>query len=289
MPECKVCGTKVELRDDMTAIRGEDGRWIAVCDACSGKGTSASDDDTSTDQKRPKTAGNDGAENLVDSIRQVLEVLRSEREKGESAPGNPKREHERFEAELIVTYSLVRDDEQHKGRVRDISAGGMRFLTKRRLTRGQILHLAVDVPEDHPSRDMFGDTAEVRRVQELGNGVNEVGIRFVRRTRGKVPNRRLAKRFAARLAAYYQRPGSELTLKGLAEDISQSGACLILDEKVEKGEQLTVRLRGKVAPFLAADLCGQVGVVRVRQRGVSEYEVGCRLGKMKMEPRKGEA
>ncbi len=277
MPKCSLCQKSVPDQKDLTLVRDPHDKWVVACAECLRlleKGQKGADEKNGAGTNGAGVARDEPTEALVEKIRETLEELQAEKK---AVPRTHERAYQRRSVDLRVRFRLQRDDARCVGRVRDISQGGMRFTTKRELPMGQIILIEVDSREEDVATAMLQTTAEVRRVRDLRDGTYEVGVRFVRRIRANHENRRQYKRYEANMAVYYTRAGSEITFKGTVCDISQGGVRILLDERVDKGEEMSVILRGEGESALKADLAGLVRVVRVKPQERGAYELGCQF------------
>ncbi len=316
MPKCVMCNRDFPNKRDLTLVRDDAGRWVVECKKCAGggKGKDAqapsppSPVETEHDKfsskptpgrirrtnvaqwqrlRKPKGVRErkiKETEKAFEKIQQTLDLLAKELD--EQTPRSHERTHKRHSANLQIEFNLVRDDNRHKGRIRDISQSGLRFITDTELDIGQVIRMKVTAPEGKAVEALIKSAAEVRRVHEVNSGRYEIGVRFVRNVRANDPNRRVYRRHRANLAVYYRRTGCEYTAKGRVRDISQGGARLILDEEMEVGEELAVVMRGESGAFLKADLKGIVCVKRSTTRHSGECEVGCHFVRMTTKPRR---
>ncbi len=218
--------------------------------------------------------------------RRLVELKRAE--KRDQSPHAYRRESERYVANLLMRFTMLRDDQVYAGRVLDISRGGMRFLTQRPLDKGQIVCIEVgNARGNDPLVALLQSGAEVRRVKQVEEDRYEVGVRFVTHGRTHAENRRRHRRHDVDFSAYYLRTGSEITYRGEVGDISQGGVRFLLDEGLEQNEQLAIMLRAESDSFMRADLRGIVRVCRLRQIDKRRYEAGCAFVKVRLLPRSG--
>jgi hypothetical protein len=218
--------------------------------------------------------------------RRLIELKRAE--KRDASPHAYRRESERYVANLLMRFTMLRDDKVHAGRVLDISRGGMRFLTRRPLERGQVVCIEVgNARGNDPLVALLQSGAEVRRVKQVDEEQYEVGVRFVTRGRTHAENRRRHRRHDVDFSAYYLRTGSEITYRGEVRDISQGGVRFQLDEPLEENEQLAIMLRAESDAFMRADLRGIVRVCRLSKLENRRYDAGCAFVKVRLLPRSG--
>jgi hypothetical protein len=93
-------------------------------------------------------------------------------------------------------------------------------------------------------------------------------------------NRRRFRRYKCDMVVYYQCRGSSLMSSGKVTDISQGGCQMRLDDRLEHGDIVSVRLIGGGGS--RGDLLGDMKVCRVIPREV-DFQTGCAFEKMRME------
>ena len=288
MAKCAGCNKDFEDQDQLELMRNNEGRWLPVCAECRGSGVDVNSLQMpqAVTESALKAAAETGIEipslensSPLQNLHKLFHSLRAIRMKVEKAGRS--RGHDRHNIEMIIRFTLARDDTPHDAVVKDLSVGGLKMLTKRNLLKGQIMQLDWAVPLPPAISRMLQSAAEVRRVTLLDDGQYEVGLRFVKRQLAKETNRRRFRRYKCEMDIFYQRENSEIMSCGKVRDISQGGGQVFIDEKLDVGELLTVRLVGGAGN--RGDLTGLIKVCRVILRGY-EYEAGCAFVRMKMSP-----
>jgi c-di-GMP-binding flagellar brake protein YcgR len=284
MPKCPLC--KRDLPDiarfEMT--RTPAGLRLLACPQCAG-----------TTGPRSRPAGQESGRRtsslrLAASQRETLEALREiyqeVRDQPEEAPRETphKRTSERHEVDLELSFSFLRDQRAFEGQVRDISQGGLRFITDQEVKVGHVLRVTVRSsarPDEAAGQPSF---AEVRRVVKNEDGRFEVGARFVRRIGVDDTNRRRHPRRAMTAPVFYRCNQSDLILRGTAMDISQGGLRLGVSERPTKGAALALYLRTEPPAFVYADIEATAEIVRVAERAPGRYELGCAFRQLNVTP-----
>ncbi len=296
MPKCSLCHKSVANKKDLTLVRNKQGRWVVLCVNCNqaaqggqkaAKQAPAHASSGPSSLRIPKALRARRLAETQETFEKIREMLRHIHTKNTEITRTHEREHERRSTNLEVRFKLQRDNELYTGLVQDISEGGMCFITKQKLSVGQVILLEVNAMSGESNTQMLHSTGEVRRVMEQGDGTCEVGIRYVQRIRANEDNRRRYRRYKANMAVYYSLSGSEYMVKGKVLDISQGGARFILDEQVKVGDEFAVILRGEGRNPLKADLYGMARAMRVKRLGRDEYEVGCEFLEVRAQPQTG--
>jgi c-di-GMP-binding flagellar brake protein YcgR len=308
MPKCSLCGKNVQTKAELVLTRNAENRWVTLCSECvQDKPTevakeapvpeSAPDEERSLRTMQEKVGSQHTpplrrpqahVEHDLREMTQKFEQMRDSLKKfdvPDEAPRSHERKTERHVANLSVSFSLMRDDEICQGRIRDISQGGMRFVTNKKVDEGQIIMFEVGVENKNKSKTRLISGGEVKRVIPLEDGRFEIGVMFVRRSRAREENRRLFRRYKADMAAYYTPKGGEYVAKAKVKDISQGGFRLVLDELMETDAEMKVRVRGESGVFLKSDLQAEVRIIRIRLVKPGEYEAGCNFLQVGMVPR----
>lgn len=78
------------------------------------------------------------------------------------------RRFKRFRADFLVKYQLDRKGEAHITNVRDVSAGGLRFLTDRPVPESSLLNVSIYIP---PLGRIVEAVAQVLRVRKAKGGI----------------------------------------------------------------------------------------------------------------------
>ncbi len=305
MPKCSVCRRSFPRTSDLARVRHRAGKLVFACKRCvtaekarraksqvavnqtpersPGERSGAAAKPHSPSSRQPRALQRRQIEETKKAFVKIHETLQSlKREKKEPKAASDKRAHERHRANFKISFSLLRDDAVHTCDIRDISRGGVRFITPVPLAVGNILQADIQAPEGSPVKIMIKRPLEVRRITPLKDGRIEVGARFVSHVRASEPNRRRYRRRPVDMAVQVRRDGCEYITIGRVRDISQGGARLIMDEAPDVGEKIQVTLRGgKNAHFHSA-----MEVIRVQERRPREYELGCRFITPDAEPPK---
>lgn len=194
------------------------------------------------------------------------------------------RAHERLMTHLQLEFAYARDEKTYIGMVRDISQGGIRFVSAYPLAVGDTLRAVVHSAGEAVGPDKVETYLEVRRILSSENGVTEVGARFVSRTAIDEKNRRRYPRHDFKGPVFYSRRGCILIAKGVVLDISQGGVRMMARDALDVGEEISMRIRTQPPAFAHADLVGFMQVLRAQRVGARQYEVGCRFQKVRVMP-----
>ncbi len=287
MPKCQSCGQFYDNPNDMELVRNKENRWVSVCRSCLNKNVDIDKidsvrvavEETALEQAaKPNIDVSLVAGDPIANAEKLLASLRTLRHTGEKT--GRVRKDERRTVDLVVNFTLARDDASHEGFVKDISQGGMLIKTAKQLAKGQIIQFDWKTPMPPVMASFMQGNAEVRRSTRNEDGTYSVGLRFVKRQAAKGANRRRFRRYRCDMIAYYQRDGSSIMSRGSVRDISQGGCQLMADEELLDHEQFYVRLVGGGGG--RGDLVGTVAVRRVIAKEI-EYEIGCSFQKMKIE------
>jgi c-di-GMP-binding flagellar brake protein YcgR len=192
-----------------------------------------------------------------------------------------RRKHKRVRGHLILLFRHVRDRVDRRGVVRDISQGGMRFVTEEHLTIGELLNLRVQSPLTSLEIRAVG---RVRWVHESGRGAGErreVGVEFVTRSRHFSMEDR---RQHHRLGVVFQvecRAGDSV-IPGRLKDISQGGMRFVAAEALRPGQHVRLRLEAVGCSVVSAESGFPVEVTRSAQvvgvrGGTGRYEIRVRF------------
>lgn len=285
MPRCNSCSRNYDDPNQLELVRNADNRWVSVCRACLDKGVDlkaiqpgiAVDPAALLAEDTPAITVT-SSENPLEDAKNLLDALRNLRQatthKGRA------RTHERKQIEMVVYFTLARDDTRHEATVKDYSHGGLKIVTGLALAKGQVLQFDWNIPLPPTVARVLQNTAEVRRVTRTESGLYEVGMKFLARPSDKGANRRRFRRYKCDMLAFYQRRGSDMTTAGRVKDISQGGCQMRLDEKLDSGEVFEVRLIG--GGGARGDLVGNMRVCRVSKKE-AEFETGCAFEQMRME------
>lgn len=289
MAKCSSCNTNYDNPADIELIRNSDNRWVPVCKNCLEKGvqvdsispTAAVDKNILATIEQPSIDVSLVREHPLENIRSLLSSLRNIRKTAERSERVGRvRTHERKSVEITVSFSLARDDTPNDAVIRDLSKSGVKITTRRKLERGQIVQFDWNSRVPPHVAGMLQGAAEVRRVVKNDDGTFDAGLRFVKRQVAKGANRRRFRRYKCDIPIYYQREESEIMTLGLVKDISQGGCQLHLDESLDMGEIISVRLMGGAG--VKGDLVGTLKVCRATTKDAI-VEIGCAFVQMKME------
>lgn len=287
MPKCGSCGKNYDDPSVIELMRNQENRWVAICRNCLDhgvdvnrveRGNIAVDEHALQTADKPVidvTLSGDPFENA----RKLLEALRSLRQSKERV--GRARSHERKQVEMVVRYTLARDDTRHEGTVKDFSQSGLRVVTAQNLPKGQIVHFDWNIPLPPSMGRMLQSAAEVRRVSRNDDGMFDIGFKFIARQSDKGANRRRFRRYKCDMLVLYQRSGGDVVSSGKVRDISQGGCQMRLDESLDQGEVFRVRLIGGGGS--RGDLVGTMRVCRVMPRDGVMFETGCAFEQMRME------
>ncbi len=286
MAKCSACGKNYDSTIPLELVRNQDNHWVAICRSCMEQGVDIEKvvppniavEDAALEAADTPAVDVTLAKDPLDNAKNLLESLKNLRQSKERA--GRARAHERRAVELIVYYTLARDDTRHEGIVKDFSQSGLRVTTDHQLTKGQIVQFDWNVPLPPAMARMLQNSAEVKRVVKNESDTYDVGLHFLTRAVDKGANRRRYRRYKCNMVTYYRRKGSELYTMGKVTDISQGGCQMQLGESMDSGEVFTVRLIG--GGGAKGDLVGTMRVCRVVPREV-DFETGCAFEQMRME------
>ena len=168
-----------------------------------------------------------------------------------------RRRHPRRTANLMVSVARLRDDRQYTGMVRDISQGGIRFVTTEKLRDGEVINVVI---RGRNVETRIKAVAQVIRV--LGRKYDyEVGARFVGREKEmKLSDRRRHRRVIADFELRYRRESRKRANVGRVRDISQGGVRFVASENIPQGEVLTIMLDARAAGVIEAEMKGKLRV-----------------------------
>ena len=148
-----------------------------------------------------------------------------------------RRRHKRIHGHLMVSFRHVRGTLDRRGVVRDISQGGMRFVTEDRFSTGELLNVTVSNPL---KRFTIKAVGRVKWQREKGDR-QEVGVEFVARERHfDMRDRRAFPRLTVSFTVECEIQGR--LVRGRIKDISQGGMRFIAPEPIESGRKIRVRL-----------------------------------------------
>jgi hypothetical protein len=164
-----------------------------------------------------------------------------------TAKPDERRKHRRRSAHLLLTFTHVRGDVPSPGVVRDISQGGLRFVTNASVSPGELLNLDIFSP-------LTGlHIKAVARVKWVDAGrLNEVGMEFAAEGRHiRLDDRRQHHRLLAEFALRCRYGGREF--EGRVKDISQGGIRFVSPEPLPKGKRISVSLDATAVDVVQAD------------------------------------
>ena len=290
MAVCNACGKNYDDPSVLELVRNDENRWLSICRNCLDDKVDISTiipGHIAVDEQVLATADQPSidvtlSENSLENAKRLLVALRNLRH-GEVRVGRA-RGYERKSVDLVVHYTLARDDTRHEGTVKDYSLGGLKITTAMHLPKGQIVQFDWNIPLPPAMARVLQGAAEVRRVTKNENGTYDVGLKFLARQIDKGANRRRFRRYKCDMLVYYQRSGSEIMSTGKVIDISQGGCQMRLDEKLASGEVFSVRLVG--GGGTRGDLVGSMRVCRAMSKDVW-FETGCAFEQMRMERQPG--
>jgi c-di-GMP-binding flagellar brake protein YcgR len=150
-----------------------------------------------------------------------------------------------------MTFTHLRDQRKYHGTVRDISQGGLRFLTSERLGLGEVINIAISGRNVETRMRAVG---QVIRVAQRGHDY-EIGVRFAGREREvRLSDRRRHKRVIADFEIRYRREGRRRANVGRVRDISQGGIRFVATERIQPGEVLYVMLDARAASVIELEM-----------------------------------
>jgi hypothetical protein len=168
-----------------------------------------------------------------------------------------RRAHPRFPTDVATNCRPVSGGSDFRVRVRNVSRGGLNFLTERRMDPGTLLQ--VDLPQSGPGTEA-AVLACVMHCMMQTDGQYSVGCSFSdelgdeelqefggRKEVADGSDKRAWKRFAADGRAEYLvlPPTGAPAKSAIISNISASGIGLLLDERIEPGTILDLLLKGK--------------------------------------------
>ncbi len=198
------------------------------------------------------------------------------------APEDERRKHRRYETAFPVRYWCGDDNAWTLGKVRNLSQGGMAIRTRRRHETGEVLHAMLWAETGQPSERARFLTASVQRVQPIGGGIFEVGVRFLAEgaeappVGGQAEQDRRHRRLAVDLPATYVLPDRKTLQRARVINVSQGGLLLLMPEAMNLGDTFSVTVHAHNNEFFQADLVGRARVAWVEKRETA-WEVGCRF------------
>lgn len=287
MPKCGSCGKNYDDPSVMELVRNQDNRWVSVCRSCLDQGIDVNTVQTNNiavDEHAIALADKPSIDvtlldDPMENVKKLLDSLRNVRQSRERMGRS--RSHERRQIDLVVHFSMSRDDTRHEGTVKDFSQGGLKIVTAYQLSKGQIVQFDWNIPLPPAMARTLQSMAEVRRIVKNNEGLYEVGFKFVTKQQADSgANRRKHRRYKCDMLVYYFRKGSNYMSSGKVKDISQGGCQMRLDDKLEQSEIVSVRLLG--GGGTRGDLVGKVQVCRVAPKEVY-YLTGCAFEQMRME------
>jgi hypothetical protein len=293
MPRCVACGKNYDNPSQIELVRNQEDRWVLVCRDCLRQGVDTGnlqninismEGQAASVEKVPAidaTLSPDPMEN----VKRLLASLKDFHHKTERM--GRVRSHERKQIELAAYFTMARDDTRYEAKIVDFSNSGIRFVTSRPVSKGQILRFDWNIPLPPSMARGLQNSGEIRRVVQLENGNFEVGVMFMARQpdRGGA-NRRRFRRYKCDMLAYYQTRDSGMMSHARVTDMSQGGCQMRLDEKLEKDDAILVRMLG--GGGARGDLVGSMRVCRVIPRDVT-FETGCAFERMRLEQQPGRA
>lgn len=287
MPRCGSCSRNYDDPGVMELVRNQENRWVAICRNCLDQGVDVNQvvqGNIAVDEHALQTADKPVIDVTLsgdpfENAGKLLESLRNLRQSKERV--GRARTHERKQVEMVVHYTLARDDTRHEGTVKDFSQSGLRVVTSQNLPKGQIVHFDWNIPLPPSMARVLQSAAEVRRITKTDDGLYDIGFKFLARQSDKGANRRRFRRYKCDMLVLYQREGDEIVSSGKVRDISQGGCQMRLDENLASGEVFKVRLVG--GGGARGDLVGTMRVCRVVPRDDIIFETGCAFDQMRME------
>lgn len=286
MAKCSSCAKNYDDPSQLELVRNSENRWVTVCRVCLEKGVDietiqpgniAVDEAALAAADRPSIDVSLAVDPL-ENARKLLESLRNLKTTAERLGRS--RGHTRRKVELSVYFTMARDDTRHQGTVKDYSQGGLHINTAMSLQKGQVVQFDWNMPLPPAMTRMLQSQAEVRRVTKNEDGSFEIGFQFMSRQADKGANRRRHRRYKCDMLTFYQRRGSEILSAARVTDISQGGCQVRMDDELNRGEVIYVRLVG--GGGARGDLVGNVKVCRVSKKDI-HFEAGCAFEQMHME------
>ena len=289
MPKCGACGRNYDNPALIELVRNKEDRWIPICRECLNRRVDVNQlrkENVAVDSHA--TAASSQAINInlsadpIENAKRLLSSLKGLRQSRERI--GRARLHERKQADLTVNFTMARDDTRYEATVKDFSQDGIRIVTNKAMAKGQIVQFDWNIPLPPAMAKVLQGTGEARRVSRLDDGAYDVGFKFISRQSDKGANRRRFRRYKCDMVVYYQCRGGCLMTSGRVTDISQGGCQMRLDDRLEHGDVVSVRLIGGGGS--RGDLLGDMRVCRVIPREV-DFETGCAFEKMRMEQNPG--
>lgn len=266
----------------MVLVREEGGRWSTRCRRC--PDASRLRWPESGDLGWLLRPANDLAPEILRSLNGLRSLLGLTPFAVEGQSRDYRREYDRHEVDLIVTFRRKDKPEQLTGRIHDLSKGGLCFSTTVELKPAEIIDVSIATEGSQSGGVHFSSQAEVVRCNaQTGDGF-KIGGRFLV-SAGQ--DHRRDPRHHLLLTVWYQRKGSDQTQEGAVIDISRSGVGFVVKEDIPVGEVLAVCIRGDTGVFQKQDLRGLVRVAHSKCVYEGNYELGTEFIKTRVTPRAG--
>ncbi len=282
MRVCNKCGAQDLAPEDIVLVREEGGHWSTRCRRC-----------PDASRLRWPQAGDLSwlmrpAQDLAPEILRSLNGLRASLGltpyAAEGQQKDYRREYERHEVALNVTFRRKDQPEALIGSVHDLSKGGLCFSTATALRPAEIIDVNISAAGSDTGGVRFSSQVEVVRCNQESGDTYKIGGRFL-----TVPghDQRRDPRHHLLLTVWYQRKGSEETHEGAVIDISRSGVGFVAKEDIPVGEVLAICIRGDSGAFQKQDLRGLVRVAHTKCVYEGNYELGTEYIKTRVIPRSG--
>lgn len=193
------------------------------------------------------------------------------------AEGADRRRYKRVQGHLLLSFRHVRGAVDRRGVVRDISQGGMRFVTEEPLSVGELLNVTVSNPLKSFT---IKAVCRVKWVKEKGSR-RETGIEFVARERHfDMQDRRAFPRLTMAFSVECETEGR--VVHGRVKDISQGGIRFTAPEPIALGRKVLVRLEAAGCNVVSSEggipmEVERAAIVMGMKDGRSRYEIRARF------------
>jgi len=226
---CQVCGRRYSRHAEFRLMRLEDGSRAMACARC---------------RSRPAPGG-------------APAPWHSEADELAKHSPAERRRHPRRSADLVISFTRLRDERRYSGILRDLSQGGVRFTTGERLGMNEVINVVIT---GRNVETRIRAVAQVVRITKR-NSDYEVGVRFTGRGKEvKLSDRRDNRRVVADFEIRYRREGHRRANVGRVRDISQGGIRFVTSENIPRGEVLSVTLDARAAGVIEAEMKGTLRV-----------------------------
>lgn len=276
MRTCSSCGAKDLAPQDMAIFPDQNDLWVVRCINCP--------DAIKIQWPTPAELlwMIDMTDKTPKEVRNVLNSIREAAGKERIKSADEIREYDRHTVTLVASYTRKGSDQKTTAKVKDLSKGGLCFISKTMLPPAEVIPIHIESPDKESIHIDFNSTVEIVRCTETDANTFEIGARFMDTTK---KNKRKDPRHQMLLTVFYQRKGESEPHEGAILDISRSGVAMIVPEDIPVGEVLAVRIRGDSGAFEKQELRGLVRVAHTNQLYAGNYELGTEFIKTKVSNR----